>query len=340
MGMTRLEENTRRLIDGGRSPDTPAAAIRWGTTPRQEVVVATLGTLAAHARAAKLSPPVVVVVGEVVGLREQLAWFERAPLFGRRILITRAREQSFALRDGLRRLGADAIVMPTIEVVAPPSFDELDAAIRAMRTYTDLTFTSANGVRFFWQRLAALGLDARHLAGVRVSCIGPGTADAIAAHGVRADVVARDFRAEGLVDVLREGGLAGRRFLVARAEKAREILLDTLRAEGAQVDLAVAYRTVVPSTAADMRARLASGDPIDAITFTSASTVQHFVDVLGEEAAKALAARAVVACIGPVTRDAALAHGLACAVMPERYTVDALVEALATHFRPRGSASA
>jgi uroporphyrinogen III methyltransferase/synthase len=332
MGMTRLEENARRLIEGGRRADTPAAAIMWGTTPRQRVVVATLETIAERARAEGLHPPVVVVVGDVVALRERLSWYERAPLFGRRVLVTRARDQASSLRGSLARLGADPILLPTIEVVPPDSFAALDAAIRALRGYTDLVFTSPNGVRFFWRRLGALGFDARHLAGLRVSCIGPGTADAVAAHGVRPDLVAPEFRAEGLVLALREGGLSGRRFLVARAERARELLLDELRAGGATVDLAVAYRTVVPAAAAAMRERLAAGEPLDAITFTSASTVHRFVDVMGDDAARALAARAVVACIGPVTRDAAIARGLGCAVMPERYTIPALVEALAVFF--------
>lgn len=333
MGVTLLEENLQRLILGGRSADTPAALVQWGTTPRQRVLVATLGTLAARAREAGLGPPSVVIIGSVVTLRDKLAWYEHLPLFGKRVLVTRPLSQASALGERIHRLGGEAVSLPTIETVAPASFAPLDEAIAQLPQYQHIVFTSQNGTRFFFERLAALGYDSRRLHGLRIAAIGPATAESLRPHGLRADLVAREFKAESLAEGMIAGGIAGQRVLIARAAVAREVLIDELRAAGAQVDVVHAYQTVVPTAAAVLAERLRAGDEsVDALTFTSASTVTHFFEVMGEQAALAVAARAVVACIGPVTRDVAIARGLRCQVMPSDYTIPALCDALAAHF--------
>lgn len=253
------------------------------------------------------------------------------PLLGRRVLVTRAEEQSLTMFESLKGFGAEPVAFPTIETVPPARYDELDAALHALPTFNDLVFTSPNGVRYFMERLLALGYDARRAEGVRTACIGPGTANAARAAGLRADIVATEFRAEGLVRTMVEAGVRGHRVLVARAEQARAILLDSLREAGAEVHLAVTYRTVIPDDARTRAAALLNTH-LDALTFTSASTVQHFCDILGDDVARTLAARTLVACIGPITRDAAIARGLRCDLMPADYTPEALVNALARHF--------
>jgi uroporphyrinogen III methyltransferase / synthase len=334
MGVRRLAQIGQSLVAHGLGPATPAAVIERGTTGRQRTVVATVATIAERAGAAGVRSPAVLVIGPTVGLREQVAWFERRPLLGRRVLVTRPREQASGLAAEIDDLGGEAVLFPTIEIGPAPDPAALDRAVADAGTYDWLVFTSANGVRVFFERMAALRLDVRTLAGARVAAIGPETAAALERRLVRPAVVPDEYRAEGLLDAL-GAGVAGRRVLLPRAAGARAILPDTLRARGAVVDEVIAYAAAAPAggDVEGLRAALLAGE-IDAITFTSSSTVTNFAALVGPEtvAAVARAERPLVACIGPVTAARAREIGLRVDVVPDAYTVPALARALVDRF--------
>ena len=331
MGVTQLRANLGELLAAGLAPDTPAAAIRWGSTPRQRVVRGTAGTLASAVEDGRLRPPVTVVVGEVVRLRDAMAWFERRPLFGRRVLVTRTREQAGVLSAALAEAGAEVIECPAIRLVDPPTWEPVDAAIARLETYQWLVLTSVNGVERFFARLDASGRDVRALHRARIAAIGPETARALARRHLRADVVPDEFRAEGLLSSLAGTDVRGQRFLMPRAAGARAILPDELRRAGAEVDEVITYATAVPEeSVARLRATLDSG-PLDVLTFTSSSTVTSFLALLDRAApddGRARIAGATVACIGPITAATAKEKGLRVDAVPEKYTIPALVEAV------------
>ncbi len=330
MGVGRLPEIVQRLVENGRPPETPAAVIRWGTRAEQTVVTATLATLAE--RCVGMAPPALIVVGEVVALREKLRWFEEKPLFGRRILVTRAREQASALADRLEAAGAEVVEFPSIQIEPPETWASLDAAIARLREYQWAIFTSANGVHFFWDRLQHAGRDVRDLFGIAVCAIGPATAAALQERGIRADLVPGEFTAEGLLDAIGHERVRGERILLARAAEAREVLPEELRRRGAVVDVVAAYRTVRNTANADeLRGMLRDGK-IQAVTFTSSSTVRYFLELVGDDATELLRG-VVVASIGPITAETAARQGIPSHVVPDSYTIPALVDALVRHFR-------
>ena len=335
MGMKQLAAIMDALVAHGLDPETPAAAIRWGSTGSQATETATVGTLAARVRAAGLTPPACVVVGGVVRLRERLRWFEERPLFGRRVVVTRPRMQAGALIDLLEEQGAEVLPFPTIALAPAPDPAALERAVAAAGSYDWIVFTSANGVHAFFEQVAALGKDVRDLAGVRVAAIGPETAAQLAHRLVRPALVPSEFRAEGVLAALRDEDVRGRRFLLPRAAGARAILPESLRARGAVVDEVIAYRAVTPADAdvAGLREALEAG-ALDALTFTSSSTVRNFVAMLGAADVSRLVrgGRPAVACIGPVTADTARELGLPVDIVPDEYTVPALARAVARHF--------
>lgn len=330
MGVGRLPEIVSRLVEHGRSPETPAAAIRWGTRADQVVVTGTLATLAE--RCAGMKPPAVIVVGEVVALREKLRWFEDKPLFGKRILITRAREQASAFAARLEAAGAEVVEFPAIRIEPPESWKPLDAAIVRLREYQWAIFTSANGVHFFWDRLQRAGRDVRDLFAITVCAIGPATAAALLDRGIRADLVPAEFKAEGLLEAIGNERVHGARILLARAAEAREVLPEELTRRGAIVDVVPAYRTVRNTDNADEVRGMLHDGKVHAVTFTSSSTVRHFLDLVGDEAA-ALLRGVVVASIGPITAETAALHGIVSHIVPDSYTIPALADALVRHFR-------
>ena len=336
MGMSNLEEIVGHLISGGRTPDTPAAVVMHGTTPRQRVVEAPLSELVKRAREAGIGAPAAVVVGDVVRLRKPLAWFERLPLFGKRVLVTRTAEQSPSLRDALQEAGAEAVVIPMIRIEAIPASPEIDAALAGLSEYDVLLLTSANAARQLSARIAERGGD---LAGLRadVVCVGPATAAAALEVGfpVHKVPVSR-FDAEGMLDqIRRELPPAGKRFLLPRTEKSREILPDGLREAGARVDTVAVYRTVPADVAWEQLAESLVQGEFDALTFASPSAVRHFFGGL-DDAAREAAGRCTVAAIGPVTGDALRAQGIEPDVVPERAEARALVEALEQHAARHG----
>jgi len=318
MGLTAFAEIARELIARGRSPETPAMAVRWASRPDQETIAGTLETLPGLIAERGLKPPATIIVGEVVRLREKLDWYERLPLFGKRIVVTRAKGHADVLSAKLRALGAHVIEMPTIEIAPPADYGPLDRAIADLASYHWLIFTSANGVRFFLDRLDRSAADWRSLR-ARICAIGPATRAAIEALHLKVDLMGKEYVAEGLLEAFAPYDLAGARILLPRAAVARDLVPNELARRGAQVDVVEAYRTVVPAELAASKMPAA-----DYITFTSSSTVQNFVAALG---ASALAAAKVVS-IGPVTTRTARSLGIEVAAQAQVFTVDGLVEAV------------
>ncbi|MDP1819834.1 MAG: uroporphyrinogen-III C-methyltransferase [Acidimicrobiales bacterium] len=317
MGVARIRRIADALMAGGRSPDTPVAAVRWGTRPEQRTVRATLGTIAAQ----DLASPSVIVVGGVAAV--DLGWFEQRALFGRRVVVTRTRGQASQLAAALHGLGADPVEVPVIEVADPiDGGAALRRAAGALPTYDWVVVTSPNGAARLLEAVDAAGHDARAFAGARVAAIGPGTAATLRAGGIRADVVPDRFVAEALLDALPRPPASGGRVLLARAEVARDVLPDGLRARGWQVDVVDAYRSVPATVSPEQRAAVASAD---IVTFTSSSTVERFLDAFGAESVPP-----VVACIGPITAGTARQRGLVVDVEAPVHTIDGLVAALAS----------
>src|SRR5579862_1549345 len=299
MGITCFDEISRALIANGRSADTPAMAVRWGTRPDQHTIAGTLATLPALIHQHDLKPPATIIIGEVVALREKLNWFERLPLFGQRIVVTRARGQAEALSSKLRALGAEAIELSTIEILPALDYEPLDHAIANLGAYDWLIFTSANGVRFFLERLDRSNIDLRALR-ARICAIGPATRAAVEALHLKVDVMGADYIAEGLLAAFTAHDLTGRRILLPRAAVARDLVPVELKRRGAQVDVVEAYRTAAPEGAFELT------PPPDWITFTSSSTVRNFVSKAGPTALAGVR----VASIGPVTSATARQLGI------------------------------
>lgn len=333
MGMKNLRNIVDNLISHGRNPDTPIALIQWGTRTDQKVVTGTLNDIIPRVKEAKLGPPAIIVVGEVVKLREKLNWYESKPLFGKRVVVTRSRDQASVFADMLIDLGATTIEFPAIDVVPPDSWDELDSAIGKIETYHWVLFTSANAVKYFMDRLRGLGKDLRMLKGVNICAVGPKTAEALEQYGLRADLVPEEFKAEGVLAALGGVKVKGRKFLIPRAKKAREIIPDKLREQGAEVTVATAYQNVRPASDADRIRKLFEEKKIAAVTFTSSSTVHNFVEILGQKGYKTLLEGVIVACIGPVTAKTAEEYGMKADIMPQEYTIPALVDAMVEYFK-------
>ena len=320
MGLTTFPEIARQLIAHGRSPDTPAMAVRWATRPDQQTIAGTLGGL--PAMLAGMKPPATIVVGEVVRLRGKLDWFERLPLFGKRIVVTRAREQADALASRLGALGAGVVELPTIEIRPPGDCAPLDSAIARLDTYDWIVFTSANGVRFFLDRLDAGRNDLRHLRG-KVCAIGPATRAAIEALHLKVDLMGKEYVAESLLEAFAAHDLAGRRILLPRAAVARDLVPGELARRGARVDVVEAYRTVPPEHLAE-RAREVLAVRPDCLTFTSSSTVRNLVDAVGADALRGIP----VASIGPITTLTARQLGIEVATQAKVFNVEGLVDAV------------
>ena len=331
-GARQVQAIVNALLANGRSPDESAALIYGGTSAAQETIVDRLGAIAGRSR---VSEPAMLVIGKVVGLREHLRWFDARPLSGKRIVVTRSREQAGELVELLEAYGAEAIQAPTIRIAAPEDVEALDRACREAGEYAWIVFTSANAVDSFIERLLSNG-DIRDLKGVRLCAIGPSTAERLSRSGLRVDLTPAEARSEAVIDALRGSGpLKGLRFLLPRADIAREVLADQLREAGAEVSEVVAYRTLLAAGDRDADHdiyRMLLDRQIDAVTFTSASTVKNFARIFGEEQAADLLRTTVVASIGPVTAEAAQQLGITTTVMPERYTIADLVGALAEHF--------
>jgi len=335
MGVGRLRTIAAELIAGGRDPATPVALVRWGTTPEQETLCGRLSDIADEVERAGFTAPAATIVGDVVGLREKLSWFEALPLFGQTIVVTRARAQASRLSEQLRALGAAVVEVPAIRIVPPESYDVLDAAIRELSSYDIAIFTSVNGVGGFIDRLSHHGLDLRALAGVEIACIGPKTAEALTRRGIRVQDLPERFVAEGLVELFASQDLKGKRVVIPRAAEARETLPRALREQGAQVDVCPVYATVQEDTEVDRLVELIEAGRVDWVTFASGGTVSRFVALLGIENVPRLLAEVSTAAIGPVTARALEDLGLSADVVADESTIDGLVRAVVEHVRDR-----
>jgi uroporphyrinogen III methyltransferase/synthase len=320
MGLTTFPEIARELIANGRSPETPAMAVRWATRPDQQTIAGTLASL--PGMLAGMKPPATIIVGEVVRLRDKLSWFEHLALFGKRIMVTRAREQADALGSRLSALGAGVIELPTIEIRPPADCGPLDGAIGKLDSYDWLIFTSANGVRFFLNRLDAGEHDLRKLR-ARICAIGPATRAAVEALHLKVDLMGREYVAESLLEAFAAHDLVGKRVLLPRAAVARDLVPRELARRGAHVDVVEAYRTVAPEHLAEQARQTLSSRP-DCITFTSSSTVRNLVRVAGADALRGIA----VASIGPITTQTARELGVEVATQAKTFNVEGLVAAV------------
>ncbi len=328
MGAKTLPSIADTLIAGGMPSDIPAAAIQWGTHPKQRTVVATLETLAAKAAEQDITAPVITVIGWSVVLRDELNWFERRPLFGKRIVVTRATQQAPALSEKLSELGADVIEMPATQI-ARLELAPLRAAISRLSLYDWLIFTSQNAISIFWEQLLGEGRDARALAGLRVAAVGPATAGALLEHGITVDVIPTRFVAEGLLEMMRaRDDVAGNKVLYVTAEGARDVLPKGLREIGAEVTVIEAYRSIVDGEGAEKLARAIEAGKVDLVTFTSASAVRGYIDAVGEE----LALRVPAASIGARTSEALREAGIEVKVEAKESTLDSLASSVFSAF--------
>jgi uroporphyrinogen III methyltransferase/synthase len=335
MGIMRIRENVGALIEGGMAPDTPAGVVSWGTTPRQRSVFGDLEEIADIVEAEGIVAPAVMVVGEVVDLAEGLSWFEYQPLFGKKIVVTRSRDQAFELSDHLKSLGAETALLPTIEIVPPESDEAILKVIGNIRDYDLIVFTSPNGARAFFHYLDGENLDGRSLGGIDVAAMGPGTARALQEFAILADIMPEQYIAEALAEEIIEaygGDLSGKRVLLFRAEGARKALPDMLTDAGADVDDVSAYRAVCPDISKEEMVEALEG--ADIVTFTSGSTAVNFRElverhgILKEDGFELPPA----ASIGPMTTEVAEGAGLKVAVEAIDHTVFGLVGTILEHF--------
>ena len=332
----RISEVARELQAHGRASDEPAAVIFGGTLQSQQTVQGTLGDVAPPGQVSE-HQTAVLVTGRVTALREHLRWFDVRPLFGRRILVTRPREQAAELSERLEALGAEAIEAPLIRIAPPDDYGPLDAACATLDRFDWIVFTSGNAVDAFMGRLLGSPLDVRALGKVKLCAVGPATSDRLRAYGLKVDAVPAEYRAEALAHVLADAGaVRGLRVFLPRADIGREVVAAELRKNGADVTEAVAYQTVLMDPehggGPDIY-RMLLEHRLDVVTFTSASAVRSFVKVVGEEPAADLLAATVVASIGPVTAEAAAQHHILTTIMPKAYTIPALADAIVHHFR-------
>jgi uroporphyrinogen III methyltransferase/synthase len=336
MVVKNIASITTRLIEGGRPPETPAAVIRWGARPDQETIVATLDTIAKVVEERQIKPPAVMIVGDVVSLRQQLQWYEKKPLFGHRILITREYTPEYSR---LEEMGAEIFEFPTIAIEPPESYSELDAAISRISSYQWLVFTSANGFRFFLDRYVFTGHDIRDLKGIHLCAIGAKTAAMVRARGMQVDLIPEEYHAEGLAKAFTglypDGSLRGVRILLPRSESAREIFPDKIRAAGGKIDTPAAYRAVKPKKHGKRLKRFLFEGRISVATFTSSATFTNFLEIVGNDALPFLKKLAIAA-IGPVTRKTIQEAGLSITIMPKEPTIESLIYEIAEWAQGKG----
>ncbi|MFZ5428507.1 MAG: uroporphyrinogen-III C-methyltransferase [Thermodesulfobacteriota bacterium] len=328
MGVKNLPDISRRLIEGGRDPKTPAALVRWGTTCRHRSMVSTLEDIPAEAKRQGFKAPSLLVVGDVVQLHDRLGWFEKRPLLGKGVVITRSREQASDLVRILSDMGACTWEFPTIEVAPLADTTPVREAVGRLDCFDWLVFTSVNGVKYFWHELSAMGKDARALGRLMVAAIGPATAQALAERGIKADFVPDKYIAESVVEGLLALQIGGKKVLIPRALKAREVLPDELARAGALVEVLPVYETKLADQDPDEVIAAIEEGEIHYLTFTSSSTVDNFFQMVPAERLKPLRGKVKIACIGPITAATLKKHGFEPDVQPESYTIPALAKAL------------
>jgi uroporphyrinogen III methyltransferase/synthase len=332
MTVKNISEVCRKLIENGRNAKTPVAVVRWGTRADQTTLVGDLSNITRLVKEKDIKPPAVMVVGEVVKLRETLKWIEKKPLFGQRILVTREHTYGF---EPLEEMGAEVIEFSTIKIVPPDDWTELDKAIDIIESYDWITLTSGNGVKFFFQRLFKKEIDIRDLKGIKICAVGSKTAAAIRKFGVKVDLIPEEFNAEGLIEAFIQASehrskntdkkLDGLKILLPRAEVAREVFPNKVRELGGEIDVPPVYKTIKPEIHGKRLQRFLKEGKISIATFTSAATFNNFLDMTGKDAASLLKDVAI-SVIGPVTAKAVEKAGLTVSIMPKEATIDAMVQ--------------
>ncbi len=333
MGVKNLPQITGRLVRHGKPTDTPVALVRWGTTPRQQTVSGTLATIVERVKQAGLKAPAIIVVGDVVRLRDRMKWFDDRPLLGKRIVVTRARAQASDLIRRLSELGAECLEHPTITIEPPFDWAPLDGALERIDEYDWLIFTSVNGVKFFFERLFSRGRDVRVLGRIRTAAIGPATAAKLFEFGLASDIVPANYRAESVVAAFEKKDVAGQKILLPRAAEARPILPEKLSEMGAAVDEVPVYRTRPAADRAERLVERLERGSIDMITFTSSSTVTNFTSLLPRDRFDDLIRHVTIASIGPVTSETARKLGFEVHLTADSFTIPGLVESIVRHYR-------
>ncbi|MTI81982.1 MAG: uroporphyrinogen-III C-methyltransferase [Firmicutes bacterium] len=328
MGMGNLPHISEKLIQHGRSPKTPVALVRWGTRPEQRSLVGTLENIADKAKEADFRNPAIILVGEVVKLRDKLSWFENKPLFGKQVLVTRSRQQASALSRRIEELGGEPYEFPTIQVTAADDYTPLDNAIKNLSSYRWVIFTSVNGVKYFFKRLKILNKDVRELHGVKICAIGPKTREELESFGLLVDYVPGEYRAEQIVAGLKGNVQPGDKVLLPRADIARKILPQALAEMGANVEEVTTYKTILGAGDAGKVIEKLKQKELHVLTFTSSSTVRNFVKLLDVDNLNELLQDVVVASIGPITSNTARELGIDVTVEAKEYTIRGLVEAV------------
>ena len=331
MGVKNLPSIVDNLITHGRPAETPVAVIRWGTTPRQRTVTATLATIADTVRQSGIKAPAIIIVGNVVSLRSTMQWFERRPLLGQRIVVTRAREQASDLVRQLTEAGAECIQCPTITVAPPSDWSPLDTAIDTLDQFAWIVFTSVNGVEFFFQRLFSKGLDVRALGHMKTASIGPATAARLRSYGLASDIIPKSYRAESVVEAFGNMPINGAGILLPRAMEARSVLPEELTRLGAMVSEVTAYETHQVDDGGDALVSRLEAGTVDMVTFTSSSTVKNFHRLLPADRIETLMEPVTVASIGPITSQTARDLGFKVAIEAQSYTIPGLVEVILDH---------
>ncbi len=335
MGIKNLPIIVANLIKYGRAPKTPVAVVRWASTPLQRSVVGTLETITQVVADAEIKPPSLVIVGEVVNLRATMDWYEKRPLFSKKIIVTRTREQASELVAGLEEFGANCLEYSTIHIKPVDSYAVLDDELERLKEYHWILFTSLNGVKYFFERLYSKGMDARDMKGPEIAVVGKSTADFLLQYGLNADLIPSTFTGEGLAEALLDQGIEGRNILIPRALCAREILPETLRGAGAQVTVAPVYQNCpAEGDKENLREELENGG-VEMITFTSSSTVRNFlamIDVENQKELQEILAGIKIAAIGPITAKTVTDNGLLVDVQPEEYTIEGLIQAIVDYY--------
>ncbi|MBC2694064.1 MAG: uroporphyrinogen-III C-methyltransferase [Desulfobacteraceae bacterium] len=336
MGVKNLPKITSQLINYGKPSDTPVALVRWGTTPQQFSVTGTLENINERVKSIGLKPPAIIVVGNVVKLRKTMNWFENRPLMGKKIVVTRAREQASKLVKRLLNLGAECLECPTIKVVPPDDWKPLDAAIENISSYDWLVFTSVNGVDYFFERLFSKGKDTRALGKLKTAVIGPATERRLFKFGLKSDIVPRSYRAESIIEAFSNEDVNGKKILLPRAKEARPILPVELTKMGAAVDEIISYYTKEVSDSADLLLKRLKENTIDLITFTSSSTVKNFKAILPDNIFETKMKDITIACIGPITADTAQNLGFEVHIVANSFTIPGLCEAILDYYTSKG----
>ncbi|SHH36491.1 uroporphyrinogen III methyltransferase / synthase [Caloranaerobacter azorensis DSM 13643] len=330
MGIENIENICNHLIENGQPPNRSVAVIREGTTAHQKIVKGTLKNIADKVRKNNLKNPAIIIVGEVVNLAESLSWFDKKPFFGKKILVTRTRHQASSLSKKIEELGGEAIEFPTIKIVENDNYSKLDRALSNIKKYKWIIFTSVNGVEFFFNRMEKLGFDIRFLQNAIICAIGPATAKELYDMGLKVKYMPDEYRAEAIIDILKDKIKDGDYVLLPRADIARNILVKELGKLGAKVDDIPVYKTVVPEQSREELIRILQ-ENIDIITFTSSSTVKNFVKILGKENLE-LIKDAKVAVIGPITGATAKKLGLNVDIEAKEYSISGLIDEILNYF--------